>query len=289
MSLKLVPAVAHFALPSLAVLSVALTAGCTVTVKTQTKYVAPTATLLTPAAAWVGQAVEIEDKNGSVTVQVTNDPSATNVAVAGLPFAFADNQADGNAAVTDATSTIKLDETAPNGTSPGRLYAHCSIAAQAHGSAANGTTGCDLVLTIPASIAAQGLALKVTSHNGPVTVTGVSSLTNQIIVLQADNGPVTATGITGGVKAHSDNGPVTASVTPTPGSNCEASTQVGDVSLSLPATFAADHITLTATNGAVKGDFPDVTSATTSRGAAGTGASSIVATTGLGDVLIQVQ
>jgi hypothetical protein len=277
--LKLAPVV-------LGLVAAGLAVGCTVSVKTQTKYVSSTPTALTSMATWVSQPIEVQNANGSVTV--VSAPGATNVSVSAVPFAFADNQTDGDAAVADVTSTIKLDEIAPDATQPGHLYVHCDHAASGHGTAQNGTTGCDLTITIPAGSATQGVPLSVTAHNGPVSVSTVTAVTGQQIIIQSDNGSVTATGITGGVKAHSNNGPVTASFIPTAGANMEASTEVGDVALSLPASFATDRLTLTATQGTVtvQGFGADVTDKTTSRGAPGTGAGQIVATTGLGNVTL---
>jgi hypothetical protein len=273
----------------LGLVTAGLAVGCTVTVKTQTKYVSSSPTALTSSAAWVAQPIEIENANGSVTV--VSAAGATNISVSAVPFGYADNQSDGDAAVADVTSTVKLDEIAPDTTQPGHIYVHCAKAATAHGTAQTGTTGCDLTITIPAGSATQGVPLKVTSHNGPVSVSTVTAVVGQQIIIQSDNGPVTATAITGGVKAHSDNGPVTASFLPTMGANMEASTEVGDVALSLPSNFATDHLTLTATQGAVtvNGFGADVTEKTTSRGAAGTGAGQIVATTGLGNVTLSSQ
>ena len=268
----------------LALLGGALAIGCTVSVKTQTKFVASTPTSLIAMNAWTTQAIEIENANGTLTV--ISDPSATSVKLSAVPFAFADVQADADAAITDVTSTIAIDESMP-----GQIYAHCAGASGAHGSAGAGTTGCDLTVTIAPGSATQGVPLKVTSHNGPVTVSTVYAAASQQILIIASAGDITATGITGGISATGSAGDVSISAAPTVGANYTLTTQAGAVTLSLPSTFSADHIALTASSGSninVVG-FTDITAISTSRGAAGSGAGTITESSGAGDVTLQSQ
>lgn len=268
-------------------LAAPLALGCTVTVKTQTKFTASDPTHADPifvkqSNAWTGQAIEIENKNGSITVNA--DPSATAVRVEAVFFAFADVKADADQAVADVETTYGIDQTQ-------NIYVHCTVASKQYGSAANGTTGCDLTVTVPVGSMAMGVPLKITSHNGPVTLNGgggIFAAQNQQIEVLSDNGSVTGNDIVGGARVHTDNGEANAKVTPTVGSNIECSSGNGDVTLGLPTNFAADHLTIHAGgSGKVVSAFTDISPTSVSRGTVGAGASSVTATTELGDVNLQ--
>ncbi len=263
-------------------LGASLVLGCTVTVKTQTKYVPPSAVSKTATGAWTGQAIQIENANGTTTV--VGDASATTVSLSAKPFAFADNEADGTAAINDEAATIKLDE------SGGRFSVACGQASASHGTAGVGTTGCDLTVTIPAGSAASGVVLTVHSNNGGVSVSNVyaADAPNQLTIV-TDNGEATATGINGGAKVRTENGGASGSITPRKGSVVEVSSGNGDVALSLPSDFAADKLALHAKKVTVTG-FGDLMNTSTSRGTAGTGAASVTASCdNLGDVTVKPQ
>jgi len=248
-----------------AVALAALGTGCnaSVTIKPQTKFVGSNAIAKTATRALVASdAIEIENANGDVAV--VGDATATTVSVTTKVAAFADNQADGDAAIADVTATIAIDESA------GKFYIHCSEATTAHGTAARGTTACEgFTVTVPAGSSTAPLTLKATAHNGQLT----------------------ATGLNGSATVHSDNGDVTASITPAVGSSIDVSSGNGDVSLALPATFSADTVTLTAGGPSPKvvtTDFPDVLQTSSANRKAG-GAKSISVTTELGDVTLKKQ
>jgi hypothetical protein len=250
---------------SLAAAAAVLVLGCnaTVTIKPQTKFVGSSAVAKTATRdLTAADAIEIENANGDVVVN--GDPTATKVSVSTKVAAFADNQADGDAAIADVTATIAIDE------STGKFLIHCSTAQSTHGSAATGTTACEgFTVTVPAGSATAPLALKATAHNGQIDATGLS----------------------GSATIHSDNGDATASVTPGVGSSIEVSTANGDASLALPAAFTADTVTLTpGGTGAnvTTTDFPDVLQATSANRKAG-GAKSITVSTELGDVTLKKQ
>ena len=259
-----------------------LALACTVTVKTQNKYVPPSGVSKTALTAWTGQAIVVENANGTTTV--VGDATATTVSVSATPFAFADNEADGTAAINDEAATIKLDE------SSGRFSVSCGQASASHGTAGVGTTGCDLKVTIPAGSAANGVVLSVHSRNGGVTVRNVyaADAPNQLTIL-TDNGEAEATGINGGAKVRTENGGATASIAPRKGSVVEVSSGNGDVTLSLPSDFAADALRIKGKKVTVTG-FGDLSGTSTSRGTAGTGAASVTASCdNLGDVTVKPQ
>lgn len=267
---------------AVAVVGATVALGCTVTVKTQTKFRPAAPVTGSSQAAWTAQAIEIENANGGV--RIVGDASATKVTFSTFPFAFADTQTDGDAAVADVQGRIAIDETAD------RIYVHCSTASKSYGTAANGTTGCDdLTVTVPAGSLSAGLKLKAVSHNGSVSAQNLTAAAGQQLLILSDNGSVTASNITGSVRAHTDNGSVDASFTPTGGAQCEASSGNGDVTLSLPADFSADALALSAKGGVVINGFSDLTAASTSRGQPGNGAARIVASTDNGKVTINAR
>ncbi len=240
-------------------------AGCnaTVTIKPQTKFVGSNAvskTATRPMSAT--DTIEIENANGDVVVK--GDPSATTVSVSTKVAAFADTQADGDAAIADVTSSIAIDE------STGKFYVRCSEAATAHGTAARGTTACEgFTVTVPAGSATAPLTLKATAHNGQIT----------------------ATGLNGAATIHTDNGDATASITPGVGATIVVSSGNGDVVLAVPASFTADTVTLTpggASSKAITTDFPDVLQQSSANRKAG-GAKSITVSTELGNVTLKKQ
>ena len=95
----------------------------------------------------------------------------------------------------------------------------------------------------------------------------------------AGNGDLKITGITGSATGSTKNGDTTLSLTPSKGSTVSASGDAATVAL--PASFAADMITLSVASGSkgkvVTTDFADVQSGK-GRGNAGEGAASITVT-----------
>jgi hypothetical protein len=254
-----------------------------ITLTAQTKYTGGTVTKQSQGT-WNGQLIHVFNQNGDLTIVA--DPNATNVSLTAIPFAYADPDAgaDAQAAIADVTNLIGIDES--NG-----FAVNCPIAQSNHGTAKNGTTGCSLTVTVPAGTTQLGLTLDGHAGNGPLTAQGTFTAdTGAQVILRSDNGDVSGVQIVGGAKARSENGTVTAAFTPTVGAVEEASSGNGDVTLGLPANFAADSLQLSAPSGNVNiTGFSDITATSTSRGAAGTGAKSITVTTDLGNVTIQSQ
>jgi hypothetical protein len=237
-------------------------AGCTVTVKTQTKFVGDQPVTKTASRSVAsGDVVEIENGNGDVVVQ---GGSGDKITLSTKVFSFADVKGDADLALADVVNTIAIDESA------GKFYIHCNKAASAHGSAGTGTTGCDaFTVQVPSGTATAPLNLKATAHNGQIN----------------------ASGLTGTAVIHTDNGNATASLGIAPAAVIEVSSGNGDVSLALPANFTADAIVLTPGGpGAQKitTDFPDLDSAASTHKAAG-GAKSITLTTENGTVTLRKQ
>lgn len=228
--------------------------GTCTTLKTQTKYTSTTP--YAGNAAYDGKPIVIENANGSLTV--TGGAQATISATA-TPFAFADNEADADAAMADMGITI--DETSI----PGKIHVQCTQPRSTHGSAASGTAGCQgMNVSVPSGSAAAPINLIITGHNGDVAAT---ALVGQTIL-------------------HADNGNANLTITPVTGMAIESSSDNGDVTLRLPSDFAADKIRIEANNGAFTTTFSDITTATTTRGVEGTGAASVVLLTQNGNATL---
>jgi hypothetical protein len=238
-------------------------AGCTVSVKTQTKFTGDTPVTKTASRSFAqGDVIEIENGNGDVVVQgVAN---LDKVTLSTKIFAFADVKGDADAALADLTNTIALEE------STGKFYIHCNTATAAHGSAATGTTGCDsFTVQVPSGTTTAPISLKATAHNGQID----------------------ATGLVGTAQIHSDNGDATASISTAPAAVIEVSSGNGDASLAVNSDFTADSIVLQPGGpGAAKvsADFPDIDAATSPHKAAG-GAKSITVKTDNGTVTLKKQ
>lgn len=254
--------------------------GTCVTVKTQPETDGPQQTK-TSQNAWVaGDVIEIANANGSVIVH--GAPNATTISATMTPFARSDSagDADANATIQDVIASFAIDYVPlTDGSGFHRLYVHCDHG-KSHGTSNNANAGCkNLTVTIPAS----GLKLKAATHAGDVTAPdALTAADGQQLIFTTGAGSVSVANVTGGVMAHSDVGDASASVTPAVGSVIEVSSGNGNVAVTLPNNFAADHITLKGDPINVTGFGTDFTKSSTSRGTAGMGAASITVTTDLG-------
>jgi hypothetical protein len=245
------------------VLLVSTVVACTVTVKTQTKYVGDQPVTKSASRSYAAtDAIEIENANGDVVVQGV--PNLDKITVSTKVFSFADVKGDADAAIADVVASIAIDESA------GKFYIHCNTAKTGHGSAANGTTGCEgFTVQVPSGAATTPLALKATAHNGQIS----------------------ASGLVGSASIHTDNGDATAGISTAPGAVIEVSSGNGDSVLAVNADFSADVIVLTPGGpGAAKitTDFPDIDQATSPHKAAG-GAKSITVQADNGTVTLKKQ
>ena len=97
------------------------------------------------------------------------------------------------------------------------------------------------------------LDLDVTTHNGPITVAGVSGR----LELEAHNGPIALRGVGGDVRARTRNGPLTVDLEGArwDGRGLDAETTNGPVTVHIPDGYSARLETGT-TNGPMRIDFP---------------------------------
>jgi hypothetical protein len=288
LALGVVSVVARVGLGILSVEACASTLeACSVSVKSQTKYTASGPSTAASMGTYAGDIIRIFNQNGDVIVQ--GDPNATNVTVSTVPFAFADNQDDGSAAIADVETTIKIDQS-----QPGTISVNCSVAVQNHGSAANGTTGCGgFTVTVPAGTLQAPIPITAHAQNGSLTVSGLTMSDSQVGQMHSDVGDVQVS-VNGSVKADAANGTVTAAVVPNKGSTVEASSGNGDVTLSLPRSFACDSLSLQASGPDatvnVASGFTNAFMATsTSVGTPGTGAGIVSVSTQNGSITLQPQ
>jgi hypothetical protein len=267
--------------------------GCSVTatdggalIQSQNKYQGNQVSL-TSMGSYNGEIIKVFNQNGDVVVK--GDPSATSITLTTTPFAFADpgQDADGAAAIADVKGTIVIDQ----GTG-GTITVRCSVATGNHGSAKNGTTGCDnFTVTVPAGSTMTPTVLTSYAQNGSLQVTNVTLSDSAVGQQHSDNGNVTVS-VNGSAKVDSGNGEVVATIVPNVGSTLEASSSNGSVTLSLPKSFAADMVSLSASGGTVNvasGFSNAFTATSTSVGTAGSGAHSLTASTENGDITIQPQ
>jgi hypothetical protein len=265
--------------------------GCSVTtidggviLKTQNKYQG-TAVTAHEANAFAGQAIHIGNQNGNMVVN--GDPNATSISVSAKPFAFADNQTDGSAAITDVQATIKIDES-----QAGVVTITCGQASAQHGSAGTGTTGCDdFTVTVPAGTAAAPLVLVAIASNGSLGATGLVLSDASPGSLTSDNGDVTVS-VSGSAVINAQNGTLSATVAPNKGSTISLTDGNGDVTLGLPAAFTCDSLSLQAqgtgsTVTVASGFTNPFTATSTSVGAAGTGAASLKVVAQFGNIALQ--
>ena len=243
--------------------ALAVVSGCTVTVKTQTKYVGDQPVTKTASRSLAaGDAIEIENGNGDVVVQGV--AGLDKITLSTKVFSFADVKGDADAAIADVVNGIALDE------STGKFYIHCNTASTSHGSAGNGTTGCDnFTVQVPSGTTTAPITLKATAHNGQIN----------------------ATGLVGSAEIDSDNGDATASISTAPAAVIKVYTKNGDASLAVNGDFSADTISLVsagAAPGKITGDFPDLDTPTSPHKASG-GAKSITVQADNGTVTLKKQ
>jgi hypothetical protein len=229
-------------------------AGCTVSVKTKTRYTQAGVSKQAPAA-WTGGPISINilgvgaAVNGGVTV--TSDPSTSIISATARLAALADTQEDANASIADAQATFSVTT---DGTGVTNIV--CQHGGD-HGSSSAGSSGCELVeISIPAGTAAQPLVdLKVLGGNGTMTL----NLSNATIK---------------NLGANEDASDIVASLPATQGGSISLVTQEGgDLTVTMPPTWAADHVTLQADTDKIQNAFTDLTltEGQGSRGTAGTG------------------
>jgi hypothetical protein len=223
----------------------------------------------TPAA--VSKPVSLENLNGDLTILGT-----ANAKISGTltPFAHANDgndaahAADIQAAIDDVKTTIRVDLTA----TPARIY--CGQAQSDHGAVSRYSTGCNIDLNLPQ----QNAQLNALTHNGDVFLDDAGGT----FTLSSSNGAITGTRLNGAITVDTSNGEVKLQIAPSKGATIDARSSNGGIELALPATFAADRIELSTSNGELLSTFPIVNYQ--GYGAAGTGAALVRIDTSNGDV-----
>ncbi len=236
----------------------------TVTGKSKTRFVSDQKPVR--ELAYAGQVIEVlndgVNPGTGAGIIINGSPGATKVTATATIVAWADGAEVENAKASqqEVAASFTIAEVG------GKIVVRCGHATKDRGTANVGSSGCEgLTVTVPAGDAAK-----------PVSV-----------VAKNGNSDIQVAGITGNLTVEAQGaGDVVAAVTPTRGSVIAVSAEF-DVTLKLPANFAADKVVLQA------GDpksidtsaFPGLKSGE-GFGAAGEGASSVtVRSTGLiGDV-----
>ena len=233
------------------------TAPGSITFKSQTRFTSPDITK-TSAKDWSGEAIEINDDGTSVSVngglRVIGDPTAKRITITArvIAYADADDEANAKLSIAEAQQTLTITEEAQ------KITVRCGHG-QTHGSSKPDKSGCELLtVTIPSGDATTPLNLTVGCGNGDITL---SRVTGQILV--EENG----------------TGSINASVNPAKGKPIQITGKQGnDVTVALPADFAADQVVLSAEPASkISNAFSDVQSGS-GRGTQGTGASKITIT-----------
>ncbi|MFO0638091.1 MAG: hypothetical protein U0183_02680 [Polyangiaceae bacterium] len=222
-------------------------------------------------AAYTGQVIEVLNDGPNpalgVTFTVTGAAGATKVTAAAVVSSQGEAGDTENAGLAnkEVLESFSVSEVG------GKLVVRCGHATKDYGTIKKASTGCkSLVVTVPAGDATKPINLVVKSGNGGVNVAGV----------------------TGSVTVES-TGSGDAIVSATPVKDSVLSVVSDDTaSLAVPASFAADLVTLSADEAkdVVTTDFPDLKSGQ-GYGTAGTGAKSItVRSTGLiGQAILKKQ
>jgi hypothetical protein len=246
---------------SAVVLSVCMI-GCkaSVSVETKTRYVDAPETTLTADADWNGEDIEINDDGVGISVNggltIIADASTTKITATSriIAMAYAEDKALADQSILEAKGTFKIS------TSGNKTTIECHHGG-GHGSSDSGSSGCELMTVhIPLGASAKAVNLVGKVGNGDLKLTATGAYL-------------------GTVNLTNTAGDVDATVDANLGSDITAvAVQSGDVTLHVPAEFAADSITLNADAASIDSSaFPDVKSGS-GRGQAGTGAKQITLT-----------
>ncbi len=235
------------------------------TLKPKDKLEAPGQTK-TAQKDWTHQAIVVTwdapDVISNGGLEVIGDPSITKVTLTARVVALGDNnaKAEMQQSIDEASATLAITETADT------ITVSCGHGGT-HGNSAGGSSGCEkLSVRVPSGSASTPVTLTVTATKQDFTVSG----------------------ITGGVSAKAAFGAAAVSITPAKGAAISV-TAHDKATLALPNDFAADSITLETMglqSKVISADFPDVSTGKP-RGAAGSGAASVVVKSEDDDVTLQ--
>lgn len=218
---------------------VASAAGCQVqaSVKTKTRFIEPNI-VKEDTADWTGQPIKIQIEgvgaavNGGVNV--TAVPNATKVVANArfLAMAFEDDKASADQSIIDAKNTFTISHTDTE------IVISCGHGGT-HGSSNGGESGCELVnITIPAGDDQKPLVLTVLGGNGDM---GLELQSATIQNVGANN-----------------SGDINAQIPATKGASVSlVSEKADDITVTLPANWAADEVILQADADKIVNPFSD--------------------------------
>lgn len=229
--------------------------GCQIeaSIKTKTRY---TTNVAKEGVDWGGEPIVIKIEGVGVSVNggvsVTADPSATQVTASArlLAMAFSEEKSNADLSIEEVKNTFVIAKDS------GGITVSCGHGGS-HGSSSSGESGCEKVdVVIPAGDASKPLDLKVLSGSGELTLQLASATLKNL-----------------GTNAH---GLTNADVPATQGAGISLVDEDGnDITVKLPADFAADEIILQADEDKIHlGPFTDVKSGE-GRGQPGTGLASL--------------
>jgi len=234
--------------------------GCSVSVsaKSKTRFVEENVT--TPGADWAGEAIRVDDAAVGASVngglEIIAEQGRTRVEATARLLAMADDndKASADQTIVEAKQTFKIVK------SGNTITVSCGHG-NAHGSSEAGLSGCErLVVRIPAGDATKALDLQAAVGNGGMTISAANATLANL-------------------GANSNGGDIEATIPSTKGANISfVSEKADDITIRLPADFAADAITLQADADKIDTTaFGDIQSGA-GRGTAGVGAASLKAT-----------
>jgi hypothetical protein len=246
----------------LAVVGIAALSACSVavTAKSKPEFVDSSQPAKTSTADWNGEAITITNDGvnplvGAGGIQITVDPSATKITAKAIFAARGETETDAQASIRDAVATFKISE-------GGAFTVSCNHGG-AHGTSSVGESGCKLLqVTIPSGTDAKPMNLTVANGIGDISFTG--AVTASKLNIQ-----------------NKSTGDAEVKVKPVKGATISVVSEF-DATVSLPADFAADSVTLTGPDAGedlVTTDFPGLESGK-GFGTAGTGAASLSITAG---------
>lgn len=202
------------------------TTGNSITFKTQPEFVDRGQAPKTSAKAWNGEKIVIKNNGvnpmvGSGGLTINFDAQATNITAKADFVARADAEPEAKLSIADAIATFGIDE------ADGSFTVRCGNGG-AHGSSSAAASGCKrITITLPAGSAQKPLDLQISTGMGDITFAGTAPVVSRLLV--DDNG-------TGGV--------VDVSANPVKGASIIV-TGEDDVTVRLPADFAADRVVFT--------------------------------------------
>lgn len=242
----------------LALVAATVASGCTLTVKTKTRYVLPDgdpSTVATAAEDWNGEPIDVQAAGVQVSVNgganVTGVANLKKITVKARVLAMADDtdKASAELSLAEAAKTLSVAKV------DGKFVIACGHGGS-HGTSNADTSGCELLdIQIPAGDTSKPIELTTSLGNGSLNVSGVTVKSAQL----------------------TGDGDATAKLSFVKGATISLTANSGNASLSIPAGSSADSVVLLGdakkSTSAFEGVKPD--GAAVSLGNKGEGATSI--------------